>query len=210
MTEVARLADQLRAVLASLDGGKALTLIQSGVDALPSETAKRALSAKSKAGRARQQAALDALRAELEAFAAGVAADIANRPDLDPAPVPSLDRLNAAIAVFYYAEHYIPFWVAGIALDLMPLALLLFLVVQRSTLSEEEWHAQRVLSRTLRDQLEDELVRQISRAPVTDPKSIKQIIDHAQRKRIGLPRDTDGTEKPAERGTPGGEGGGDA
>lgn len=211
MTEVARLADQLRAVLAGLDAGKALTLIQSGVDVLPGETAKRALSAKGKAGRARQQAALDALRAELEAFAADIAAAIADLPDADPAPVPSLDRLNAATAVFRYAEHYIPFWIAGIALDLMPLALLLFLVVQRSTLSEEEWHAERVLSRTLRDQLEDEIVRQIGRAPVTDPKSIKQVLDHAKRKRIGVAQEV---EAEAEGGSvdnrgSGTEGGGD-
>lgn len=162
---VARSVDQLRQTLVELDSAKALTLIRAGVGALPAEVDKLPLSAKTPAGRAAQRAALDALKAELSTLVKRFEAEIDANAVTTPERLPTLEPLNAAMAVFRYRDHYVPFWVAGAALDLMPLAILLFLLVQRATLTDEELARREVLGLTLRDQLLSAQCDRVKRAP---------------------------------------------
>ncbi|MEO1318087.1 MAG: hypothetical protein AAFW01_16100, partial [Pseudomonadota bacterium] len=184
---VARSVDQLRQTLVELDSAKALTLIRAGVGALPAEVDKLPLSAKTPAGRAAQRAALDALKAELSTLVQRFEAEIDANAVTTLEPLPTLEPLNAAMAVFRYRDHYVPFWVAGAALDLMPLAILLFLLVQRATLTDEELAIREVLGLTLRDQLLSEHGAKIQRAPGPGQTAISNTVGTAfgQPPRIG-------------------------
>lgn len=177
--EVARLLDQLRGAMAAMNGNRSVALLRAGVSALPGETSKRALSAKSEAGRARQQAALNDLNRELRLFADEVIDRINALPPEVSGVLPPLERLNAAIAVYRYAGHYVPFWIAGIALDLMPLALLFFLLVQRACMTEEEQMIGEVLDRTNRDIVLDKYGEMLRRAPGPDTNTVRDAVSFA-------------------------------
>lgn len=201
LDEVARLLDQLRGVMAGLNGNRSVSLLRAGVTALPGETSKRPLSAKSEAGRARQQAALNDLNRELRLFATTMIDEIEALPPEATGTIPSLEKLNVATAVYRYAGHFVPFWIAGIALDLMPLALLLFLLVQRATMTEEEQMIGEVLDRTNRDVLLDKYGDLLRRAPGPDANSVRDALDFAngrlprledRSREDGAKKDTDG------------------
>ena len=177
--EVARHADQLRNMLAALNGAETLSLIRSTVRSLPDETSKRPLSAKSKAGRAKQQAALDDLHVELTRLADRVETEVDEAAPKESVALPTMERLNTATAVFRYASDFVPFWIAGIALDLMPLAILLFLVLQRSTLTAEEIAMREILNLTVKDQIVSEAAKLALRAPGQSQKAVRKTVDHA-------------------------------
>ena len=177
--EVARLVDQLRGVVASINSNRSLALLRAGVSSLPSETSKRPLSARSEAGRARQQSSLNDLNRELQNFSETIMAEIDALPPEATGAVPALERLNAARAVALYAHHYVPFWIAGIALDLMPLALLLFVFVQRAVMTEEEIMIGKVLQRTTEEVLLEKYADILRRAPGPDTSTVRDAVDFA-------------------------------
>lgn len=146
----------------------------------PAVVDKYPLSARSKAGRASQQEALGQNRAELEGFSKRTIAELDAAMPAARGPLAGLERVNAAEAVWTHAGQFEPFWAAGIALDLMPLPILLFMLIQRLSLTEKELAMREVMASTIHDQLMDAAGQELLRAPaVIDQLTVRGTIDGA-------------------------------
>lgn len=178
--EAARLTGALRAALGKAGGGEAAAAIRGVLAGLPAVVDKYPLSARSQAGRASQQEALGRIRSELEGLSKRMLADLEAAEPKARAPLKGLERVNAAEAVWIHAGRFAPFWAAGVALDLMPLPILLFMLIQRLSLTEKELKMREVMARSIHDHLMDAAGQELLRSPtVIDQNTVRGTIDSA-------------------------------
>ena len=68
----------------------------------------------------------------------------------------------------------------GVGIDLLPLVILLFLLVQRMSRTEEQLAREEVMSRSVRDLLLESAAQELLRAPgVVDQNAVRGAIDQA-------------------------------
>lgn len=184
--QLARLANQFRSKLSELEALDLATTIRVTLQSLPGETSKRALSGKSESSRARQRVTLDTLNEELTDLARQFDADLAAAALADLPSVPSLDQISPVKAVLIYWDHYIPYWIMGISLDLMPLFFLLYQCAYKSVRSEHDIFVERALQRTIGDYLIDKTGEDILRGQGTDATEVRKALGYATGKRDSM------------------------
>lgn len=126
MENLARTADELRALLGELGGRSMLSGVQRTLQGLSGEIDLQAVSAKTKRGQKAQRDALKRIKAELGDTVAKLDAALQRHIDTPVMPIPVVERMNAIEAVWRYPLQHAPYWAGGIALDFTPTMLLLY------------------------------------------------------------------------------------
>ncbi|MEO0680798.1 MAG: hypothetical protein AAF192_10315, partial [Pseudomonadota bacterium] len=180
---ISALLDQLRRALAGVDPARSFDVLRDAYAALPNIAGRYALTARSAASRARQQAAVDAIRDELQREADRMARDLDRAAPEAPEALPRIERLSPFGAVRNEAGQLAPFWAVGVSIDLLPLVILLFLAIQRASLSDEELVQNEVGERTVRDLMLDKAAAELLRAPVVDKSAVTRAVDAAMGRR---------------------------
>ena len=184
MRDMAKESDHLRADLAQMDARNFAESITRTLDALPREVDMQTnLSANAENAR-RQKAALDKVREDVAASAAVLGAFIDKATALPPPQIEAFEKISAVRAVGLYWQNYIPFWAGGVALDIAPLAVVLFLMIGMASRPNEELARIRMLNMTVEEVIRANLSQEAWRRMGLDVDSL-----------TGLMRDITGKER---------------
>jgi hypothetical protein len=130
-------ADKIKALIGRMDKKGLAESIQRSSAALADSVIERVSSRNAQVAAA-QSEALARIREDLAgtgAAIAGVAAQIAAEPAVS---APEFERISVVRAVVRFAGSFLPFWAGGIALDLLPTLLILYLMLAHAVVGPEK------------------------------------------------------------------------
>lgn len=131
LVELGNQGDALRQVLAEVNVKGQLFSVQWALSNLPGEVEIRATKSANKRTAARQQKALDRVRAELTQTTeklASLADELGNLPVRE---IPVVEQINAIYAVMTYPLENSPAWAVAVSMDQTPGVIIFFLMVIR-------------------------------------------------------------------------------
>lgn len=176
--DIARESDALRADLARLDVSHFAEALGRMLSALPREVDLQASFSANPAVARRQHAALDKVREDIE-FSAGKMSGFLQGPSASPTiRVEGFERISAIKAVLVYWDNFLPYWAGGIALDLFPMAIVIFLSIAISSKTAHELAIIRVLNRPVGDVLDLKIIEDAVRQSRADPRAIDSLREH--------------------------------
>lgn len=135
-------AEKINTHLGQMDNRGLLESIQRSGATLADSVIERVASRNTQVAAA-QTGALAKIRDDLARTGtaiAGVAAEVATQPG---SKAPAFERISVVRAVVEYAGSFIPFWAGGIALDLLPTLLVLYLMLAHAVAVPDEKDAAR-------------------------------------------------------------------
>lgn len=138
MTGIARHSDELRRVVAAMDASILAQSVDRALKSLPREIDLYANYSSNPRIAAKQKAALDKVRVDIAAtveILGGFVDQVASTPATS---LVSFERITPTQSVFRYWKNFIPHFAGGIALDLMPLAVLIFASIATGSMSRGE------------------------------------------------------------------------
>jgi hypothetical protein len=119
------------------------------------------------------------LAGDLERFVTRLSADRGTDP---PArELESYQYLNPVTAVWRYKAHLVPYWLAGVGLDIFPLAILLLILVGIIRRSPQEQVRDDVLALSVRDIILAQAGAGASRDASHNPLLSRDLVDHPLR-----------------------------
>ncbi len=136
--DLGKRADSLRTMLTEMSSMGLAESSQRLLEALPREVERQAkFSANPKTAKS-QEKALERLQEDVARTTEIIGKFVAKITAMPTASIPALERLSPVAAVIMYARDYISYWAGGIALDMAPLAILLFLMLALAAKSEAD------------------------------------------------------------------------
>lgn len=137
MQTMARESDKIRTELARMDIAKISSSVERTLSALPREVEIQSIFSKDPQVAASQQRALNKVRDDIQHTITSLNGFLSalEIPDLDAI---SFQEIKPVRALFLYWQDFITLWVAGIALDLAPLPVLLIMMVGVHSSTAEE------------------------------------------------------------------------
>lgn len=127
--DIAKESDALRLELAQMDSRNLSESIARTVQSLPGEVDMQTVLSANSATARRQRASLDKLRIEISRTALALR-EFVSVSSADPAVrMSAFEKMTPGRAVQVYWKNFIPFWAGGIALDIAPLAVVIYLLI---------------------------------------------------------------------------------
>ena len=156
MRVLAGTADALRATLHELHSKSPNASIARVVRLLSAGVAVQPVSGRSSGVKKAQRDALAVVEAQIDTTATAIATlAVALGGPFDPtAGVPVMERIGPVEAVFRYADQFVPMWAGGIAIDLIPTIIILYLMLVFAVREDVEKEKDRLGPITV-EQLED-------------------------------------------------------
>lgn len=176
--DISRESDALRADLARMDVSNFAEALERMLSALPREVGLQANFSANPAVAERQHAALNKVRDDIEfsgrkmsGFLQGVSASPAIK-------VEGFERISAVKAVLVYWDNFLPYWAGGIALDLFPMAIVIFLSIAISSRTSHDLALIRIMNRRVGDVLDLKVIEDAVRQSRSEPRTIDSLREH--------------------------------
>lgn len=175
MRDIAKESDLLRTGFARMDAGNLAESVSRTLDALPREIRLQANFSKKADVARRQKEALARVGEDIDR-SGRVLGDFILKQAASPAPrVEAFEKISAVRAVVLYWQNYIPFWAGGIALDIAPLAVVVFMMIGINAHSKAELAQNAIESMTGADLLRAKMFEELYRRTSLDSDSQKKI-----------------------------------
>ena len=175
MRDIAKESDLLRTGFARMDAGNLAESVSRTLDALPREVRLQANFSKNADVARRQKEALARVGEDID-HSGRVLGDFVLKQAASPAPsVKAFEKISAVRAVVLYWDNYIPFWAGGIALDIAPLAVVVFMMIGINAHSKPELVQGAIESMTGTDLLRAKMFEEVYRRASLDSESLKAI-----------------------------------
>lgn len=175
MRDIATESDLLRSDLAQMDARNMAESVSRTLEALPREVTLHASFSKNSNVAQRQKRALEHVREDIEQSAGVLGAFISSATTSAPPGVKAFEKVSAVRAVVIHWENYLPFWAGGIALDIAPLALVVFLMIAMNTKSKAELAHSDIMMVRIEDLIRAKLGEEALGQMGIDPESLKAI-----------------------------------
>ena len=173
--DISRESDALRADLARMDVSNFAEALERMLSALPREVDLQASFSANPAVAQRQRAALDKVREDIE-FSARKMNGFLQGPSASPTiRVEGFERISAIKAVLVYWDNFLPYWAGGIALDLFPMAIVIFLSIAISSKTSHELSIIRMMNRRFSDVFDIKIIERAMRYSRNDLDTIHSI-----------------------------------
>lgn len=127
--DIAKESDALRLELAQMDSRNLSESISRTIQALPGEIDMQTVLSANSATARRQRASLDKLRAEISRTALALREFVSASSAEPAARMAAFEKMTPGRAVQVYWQNFTPFWAGGIALDIAPLAVVIYLMI---------------------------------------------------------------------------------
>lgn len=173
--DIAKESDQLRLDLAQMDARNLAESISRTLEALPREVDLQSQFSRNAAVAKNQRAALEKVREDIVTSGNVLGDFIDKATALPPPQVIAFEKISAVRAVMVYWENYLPFWAGGVALDIAPLAVVLFLMIGFASKKNEEIARLRMLNMTVEDVIRANLNQQALRRMGIDVDSLAHL-----------------------------------
>ena len=135
MTRIARHSDELRRIVANMDASGLAQSVDRALKSVPGEVDLYTNYSGNQRIAAKQKAALDKVGADV-AETVKVLGELIDQIVGSPAvQLVSFERITPTQSVFRYWTNFLPHFAGGIALDLMPLAVLIFASIANGSMS---------------------------------------------------------------------------
>ncbi len=156
MRALASTADAMRATLHEMRSKSPAASAARVIRSLSAGVAVQPVSGRSEKVAAAQREALADVAQRIDAAAATIAALAADLDDPDDPSAGALvvERIGPVQAVFRHAEHFVPMWAGGIAIDLIPTIIILYLMLVFSVRQDTAQQADRTRELTV-EQIRD-------------------------------------------------------
>lgn len=175
MRDIARESDALRIDLARMDAQNLADAIARMLEMLPREVDIQSRFSANAQTAARQKAALDKVRDDIERSGVKLGAFIESANARDTPQMQSFERISAVRAVVVYWPNYISYWAGGIALDIAPLAVVMFLMIAVGSKKRDELALIRIMDRRVGDVVDIHVAEQVIRSAAAEPQMLKDI-----------------------------------
>ncbi len=166
MRDIARVSDKLRTDLALMDANNLADTVTRTLAALPREIDLRANFSSNAIVAKKQKAALDRVRLDAEQSSDVLKAFIEKATTSSAPEIKAFEKISPVRAVTKHWENYIPFWAAGIALDIAPLSVVVFLLIAMNTKTSRELAHIRMMNLRVEDvilaKMDEETIRRTS------------------------------------------------
>lgn len=179
---MARASNSLRQDLTQLDHRPLAEALQRVLTGLPREVDTHVkLSANPDLAR-RQRAALDRIEQDILQTTAVLNAFIEESLSEERRDLATLEDMTPYKAVLAYWDHYIPFWAAGIGLDMLPLIVILFSLLSLSSKTPSELAYRQITQMSIGDYMLAVMGGEALRRVGMSPEAMQEMIDQMQGK----------------------------
>ena len=172
---IAREADALRLDLAKMDVRGFAQTVKRTLDALPGEVDLQTNFSKNPETAKRQIAALNKVREDIERTGFVIGGFIDGAAARPPAQIEAFEEISAHRAVMVYWSDYKAFWAAGIALDIAPMAAVIFYMIGFSRVTREELARTAMQKMTIEDVSRGQMGLEFLRRTGLDPDTLKRL-----------------------------------
>jgi|GEM_PF-3322843 len=175
--DIAKESDALRLELAQMDSRNLSESIARTIQALPGEVDMQSvLSANSSTAR-RQQAALDRLRADISRTALALSEFVSASAAEPSVRMTAFEKMTPGRAVQVYWKNFIPFWAGGVALDIAPLAVVIYLMIGLLSKNAGELARGTLENTTLQELIRAKAGEDALRRAGIDPQTLQSLQD---------------------------------
>jgi len=172
--EIESQSDALRNELARMDSNGLSEAIQRTLSSLHREVDLRANFSADNTIRARQEAALERVRDEIQQTTGTLAGFVTSaNADGDQIGIRAFKGISPTKAVLKYWDQILPQWAGGIALDATPFAILIFMLISMGSRPMSTIHIEEVLGTSVRKVMQVKQLEHWLRTGRADPELLK-------------------------------------
>lgn len=177
MRVIAKESDALRSDFAQMDSHNLSESIARTLRALPGEVDMQTSFSANSATARRQKTALDKVRNELSRTSLALDEFMSVSSAEPVVRIAAFEKMTPGRAVQVYWKNFIPFWAGGIALDMAPLAIVLYLMIGLSSKTPAQLARMAQLNMTLEEIARGKLSEDALRRMGIDPDSLQSLND---------------------------------
>jgi hypothetical protein len=177
MRDISRESNALRMDLARMDSRNLSQSISRTMQGLPSEVDMQTVFSSNGDTAKRQKVALDKVRSEISRSALALSEFMSVSSAEPAASMAAFEKMSPGRAVQVYWKNFIPFWAGGIALDIAPLAVVLFLMIGLHSKTSGELARGALSSMTLQDLIRAKAGADALRRASIDAENLKSMND---------------------------------
>lgn len=176
--DISRESDALRADLARMDVSNFAEALERMLSALPREVDLQASFSANPTVAQRQRAALDKVREDIDFSGRKMSGFLQGASASPTIRVEGFERISAVKAVLVYWDNFLPYWAGGIALDLFPMAIVIFLSIAISSRTSHDLALIRIMNRRVGDVLDLKVIEDAVRQSRSEPRTIDSLREH--------------------------------